>query len=231
LNQYDEAELVTTFQEQINLANEIEAAKADLAIKSDFTLEDAFGMFDLEDAGYVTTLEIEETLRSLGLSFYVDEVRLFIKHFSPHSGTRLNFDEFSQTLLPKNRELARVVRSRLPFNAIPVDRRRVFGGETQVLLNRVFRLHLDAERTAERLRQRLSRIPSFNLYDAFRAVDKSNDGVITLDEFRSILRDHGLYATEKDLESLMERYDKDRDGRVSYSEFVQEVRPKSPSKY
>jgi Ca2+-binding EF-hand superfamily protein len=231
LNEYDEVELVSTFQEQINLARELEEAKSDLALRTDFTLEDAFGMFDLEDIGFVTSLEIEETLRSFGLSFLIDEVRLFIKHYSTHSGTRLNFDEFSQALLPQSLEYCRIIRSRLPFNSVPADRRRVFGVETQVRMNRVFRLHLDAERLAESLRQRLSRIPSFNLYDAFKAVDKSNDGVITLDEFRSILQDHGLYATTKDLESLMDRYDKDRDGRVSYSEFVQEVRPKSPSKY
>mmetsp|Transcript_7207 Transcript_7207/g.13232 ORF Transcript_7207/g.13232 Transcript_7207/m.13232 type:complete len:379 (-) Transcript_7207:37-1173(-) len=231
LNEYDEVELVTTFQEQINLARELEEAKIELALRSDFTLEDAFGMFDLEDLGYVTTLEVEETLRSFGLSFLVDEVRLLIKHFSQHSGTRLNFEEFSQLLLPQSAEYTRIVRARLPFNAVPADRRRVFDVETQIRLNRVLRIHLDSERVAESLRQRLNRIPSFNLYDAFKAVDKTNDGVITLDEFRSILQDHGLYATTKDLESLMDRYDKDRDGRVSYSEFVQEVRPKSPSKY
>lgn len=231
LSEYDEAELVATFQEQINLARELEEAKTELALRTDFTLEDTFGMFDLEDLGYVTTLEIEETLRSFGLSFLVDEVRLFIKHYSTHSSTRLDFDEFSQSLLPQSSEYSRIVRSRLPFNAVPADRRRVFDIETQVRLNRVFRIHLDSERVAESLRQRLNRNPSFNLYDAFKAVDKSNDGVITLDEFRSMLQDHGLYATTKDLESLMDRYDKDRDGRVSYSEFVQEVRPKSPSKY
>lgn len=231
LHEYDEVELVSTFQEQINLARELEEAKIDLALRSDFVLEDAFGMFDLEDLGYVTTLEVEETFRSFGLSFLVDEVRLFIKHFSQHSGTRLNFQEFSEALLPQSSEYARMIRSRLPFNAVPEDRRRVFDVETQVRLNRVLRIHLDSERVAESLRQRLSRIPSFNLYDAFKVVDKSNDGVITLDEFRSILQDHGLYATTKDLESLMDRYDKDRDGRVSYSEFVQEVRPKSPRKY
>ena len=29
---------------------------------------------------------------------------------------------------------------------------------------------------------------------------------------------HGFYATEQEIELLMERYDKNRDGRISYSE-------------
>jgi Ca2+-binding EF-hand superfamily protein len=223
-------ELVSTFQEQINLARELEEAKTELALRGDFTVEDAFGMFDLEDLGYVTALDFEETLRSFGLAVFVEELRLFINHYSL-SGTRLSFDEFAQALLPKGLDFIRVVRSRLPFNAVPADRRLVFNAETQARLNRVLRILLDSERVAESLRQRLSRIPSFNLNDAFKAVDRSDDGVITLDEFRSLLQDHGLYATTKDLESLMDRYDKDRDGRVSYSEFVEEVRPKSPRKY
>jgi Ca2+-binding EF-hand superfamily protein len=28
----------------------------------------------------------------------------------------------------------------------------------------------------------------------------------------------------------MEKYDKDRDGRISYSEFMEEILPKSPAK-
>ena len=93
------------------------------------------------------------------------------------------------------------------------------------------RLHLESEGVAESLRQRLSRRAYFSLHDAFQAVDRDRNGFITLDEFQGILQEHGLYVTGKDLESLMERYDKNMDGRVSYSEFLEEVTPKSPRKY
>ena len=69
------------------------------------------------------------------------------------------------------------------------------------------------------------------MHEAFQAVDKDRNGYITFGEFQSLLELHGIFATIKDVESLMDRYDKDKDGRVSYSEFLDEVTPKSPSKY
>jgi Ca2+-binding EF-hand superfamily protein len=42
---------------------------------------------------------------------------------------------------------------------------------------------------------------------------------------------YGIRASGKELEGLIDRYDRDRDGIVSYGEFVDEVRPKSPKRY
>ena len=69
------------------------------------------------------------------------------------------------------------------------------------------------------------------MHRAFSDLDLDKDGFITENEFESMLRYHGLPVSSADLKSLMERYDKNGDGRVSYGEFVQEVRPQSPRKY
>jgi Ca2+-binding EF-hand superfamily protein len=90
---------------------------------------------------------------------------------------------------------------------------------------------LDAESLAERVRQKLSRMPEFSLYQAFMAVDKDRNGFITIDEFQRILNSHNIFASSKDLQSLMGKYDKNRDGRVSYTDFVQEITPKSPRRF
>ena len=66
---------------------------------------------------------------------------------------------------------------------------------------------------------------------AFSDLDLDKSGFITMNEFESMLQHHGLPVTQADLQSLMERYDKNGDGRVSYGEFVQEVTPQSPKKY
>ena len=39
-----------------------------------------------------------------------------------------------------------------------------------------------------------------------------------------------MYVSERDISGLMEKFDKDRDGRISYSEFMDEMLPKSPVK-
>ena len=53
---------------------------------------------------------------------------------------------------------------------------------------------------------------------------------MTLDEFKELLLDHGVYTSSNELLNLMKRFDKNQDGKVSYSEFVNEITPKSPTK-
>jgi Ca2+-binding EF-hand superfamily protein len=188
-------------------------------------------MFDLDDKGFITVIELENALYELGIRPSRDDLYLLLKHFGKLSETRLRFGEFSEIFLPKREDYARLVRSRVPYNVPLHERRRVFSLDTLAKFTHVTRLHLESEGVAESLRQRLSRRAYFSLHDAFQAVDRDRNGFITLDEFQGILQEHGLYVTGKDLESLMERYDKNMDGRVSYSEFLEEVTPKSPRKY
>ena len=44
------------------------------------------------------------------------------------------------------------------------------------------------------------------------------------------MQNHGFTATEGEITWLIDRYDKNKDGRISYSEFIEEVTPKSPLK-
>jgi Ca2+-binding EF-hand superfamily protein len=92
------------------------------------------------------------------------------------------------------------------------------------------RVHFSVESSAENLRRRLLRRPGFNASDAFAAVDSDRNGFITRDEFKSILRQYGFFPTEVELQWLVDRYDRDRDGRITYSEFAEEILPKSPSR-
>lgn len=45
-----------------------------------------------------------------------------------------------------------------------------------------------------------------------------------------MLREYGVYASDEEVGWLIDRYDKNKDGRISYSEFVDEILPKSPSR-
>ena len=80
------------------------------------------------------------------------------------------------------------------------------------------------------MRQKLNRRPLFDVYDAFKALDKNGNGYITVNEFKEVLLDHGMYSSPNELKTLLKRFDKDQDGKVSYREFVSEITPKSPSK-
>ena len=88
---------------------------------------------------------------------------------------------------------------------------------------------IESEVQAESIRQRLSRRPLFNLFDAFRAIDKYEQGYIALEDLKEILDDYGVFASTKDLTNLIERFKgaNNFDGKISYSDFVKELSPKS----
>lgn len=231
LSEFDESELVRSFKQQIDLARELEAAKFSLASRPDFNLVDGFRILDEHDKGYISVLELEDVLRSLGIICIKDEPNLLVKHYSSQNDLRLRYYDFTTMFKPKDEEIARLLLNRTPYRGTLRDPFDIFTRETIEKFKTVVRLHIENESIAESIRQKLDRRPYFNLYEAFKAVDRDQNGFITLDEFSAILTSHGFFASSKDLQSLMERYDKDRDGRVSYSEFVSEVTPKSPRKY
>ena len=46
------------------------------------------------------------------------------------------------------------------------------------------------------------------------------------DEFSKILEQGKVIASSKELDMILDRFDRDRDGRVTYSEFFTELAPK-----
>ena len=92
---------------------------------------------------------------------------------------------------------------------------------------------IENEVKAESIRQRLARRPLFNLYDAFRAVDRLDQNYIVLDDFKDILDEYGVFASAKDLNNLVERFKgvEGKNGKISYSDFIRELTPKSARIY
>jgi len=54
------------------------------------------------------------------------------------------------------------------------------------------------------------------------------NGSVSKEELRSLIESRGFYVSEKEVHCLVEKIDKDKDGRITYSEFREEFMPKSP---
>ena len=193
-------------------------------MRHDFNLYDLFSMFDPLNKNYLGSYDFERGLNGIRIYAGSDEPDLIIKHFSK-GGVRLSFAEFCNIFVSKDAEYARIVNNRMR------EGHRVFSYETETKLQDLIRLTLRAESMAENMRQRLSRSLDFDTHKAFSDMDLDKNGFITSDEFESMLRHHGISTTALDLKCLMEHFDRNGDGRVSYGEFVSEVRPQSPRKH
>ena len=85
--------------------------------------------------------------------------------------------------------------------------------------------------TSEHIRQSLIKRPLFSTYDAFKNLDVSGTGFINKVDLKETLEDYGVFSTKQDLDHLVDDFTKNGKGNISYSEFMQEITPKSPSKY
>jgi len=57
--------------------------------------------------------------------------------------------------------------------------------------------------------------------DAFRVFDLNGDGRITAKELNYVLKELGIKMKKKDIEKMINELDKDKNGTIEYSEFVQ----------
>jgi len=95
---------------------------------------------------------------------------------------------------------------------------------------RAFRTHFAVEENSELVRKRLSRRPHFSVHDAFTVLDATNTGYLTINDMQRLLNEHRVFVAPKDLNLLFSKFDRNKDGRISYAEFMEEMHPKSTSK-
>jgi Ca2+-binding EF-hand superfamily protein len=227
----DESELVRGFKEQITLENELEDAKNKLALQPDFNLPDAFDLLDRHMFSSLSATELSDSLVINGVYAISEDVFLFVKRYDRNGDGRISYAEFSDALMPKSASYATSLQlRRAHYSILRAPRSEYFSSYTRDLFFKTMKVHFSVEASAENLRRRLLRRPGFSAGDAFITVDDDRNGFITRDEFKRILREHAIYPTETELQWLVDRYDRDRDGRISYSEFTEEILPKSPSR-
>ena len=82
----------------------------------------------------------------------------------------------------------------------------------------MWRVHFRVEVAAETVRQRLQRIPNFNIYDAFNTLDLNNDGVITASELRRIMESRGFYISENEASKVLAKFGQKNDGIIQFKE-------------
>jgi len=88
----------------------------------------------------------------------------------------------------------------------------------------MWRTHIRCENAAESLRQRLSGRPGFNSYEAFNSMDLNGDGTISAHELRRMIESRGYFVGFKECEQVIDKMDRNKDGRVSFAEFAEESR-------
>jgi hypothetical protein len=85
---------------------------------------------------------------------------------------------------------------------------------------------IDYERNLENLKEALASRNDFNLSDCFRLFDLSNTGYISVSDIQEAFGLYGVYPSREEAQLILNRYDLNKDNRLSYHEFEEMFNPK-----
>lgn len=158
-----------------------------------------------------------------------DECQLFMARYDKTKDGMLTFIEFQEAFLPLDAYYASML-SRRGTNYVPriVNRLDVFLPHTAAEFQAMWRTHIRVENASEALRQSLNANPAFNAFEAFNSLDLNDSGSITAGEMQKMLESRGFFVGFREAEALLSKYDRNRNGRVTFEEFQDETRNRSP---
>jgi|Transcript_32087 Ca2+-binding EF-hand superfamily protein len=81
--------------EQVHLDKNVEMSKNETVQKHDFNTYDAFRIFDIDNLGTITALDMQHGLGDIGVHVTLDDCNLFFQRHDKDKDGRLDFREFA----------------------------------------------------------------------------------------------------------------------------------------
>ena len=225
-----EKELVFALHELLKAEDDLELHKINLSMNHDFNLIDLFRMFDIEGKGFVTFEEFRSGLGLFGLFPESDDAFLLFTRYDSLKEEVLRYSSFCDMFCPKTKEYCAVLSTRksLYIKNPYLSTKDFFHPNTRITIEYLLADNLKVESMAEGIRQHLCSIPTFNIMEAFNTIDMKDVGFITHKQMKLFLESHGFLTKNIHISQLIDRFDKNKDGKVSYIEFADEIKPRSP---
>ena len=195
----------------------LEQYRNEIAFRMDFSISSIFKHFDKKRRRALSEVDFESGLKSFGIRTSCNNIFLIFRHFDSNSDGFLILEDFYDMLASTSqahRDLIKYRDSNAPLSI-----------ETKSMITKIFLLIIEIEQFAEDLRRRVVN-SNATLVELFQILDVKGKGKVTASEFRELLKRYKIQPTINDLSSLVKRFDSNKDGKVDYSEFVNQVTPK-----
>lgn len=217
------------FKDTIFMERELESAKIELCLKPDFNIGDAWRMIDKYEKGYLTHEDLlafaSEDLSELSLNR--DDVYLFFRRYEQGGVGKIFIQDFSKAIVPLSKEYAGLLIGRQEFYSLrSKNTKDYFNLDTRNELRLLYKAIFANLKMTECLRLRISRRQNFSYRLAFEYADKNKDGYLESEDIKEMLSEHCFYATDREITSILNKFDKDGDGKVAFNEFIDEMSPK-----
>ena len=152
----------------------------------------------------------------------------FVRRYDHDADGRLLYSDFCDAFTPFDQYHAQVVNNRQSnYVHRNISVFQFFTPETREVFFRCLKIIFEMEESIELVKKRMTKRPKFNLTDTFDHLDNFEQGSLYKENFKKLLMDNKHYATDTEIAMLFNRFDKNRNGRINFQEFTEEVMPKN----
>ena len=198
--------------------NKIENIKINLSEISDFSVEDAFRIFEKNGRGYLDRDDIKYGLNALNIYPSEYNLDLFLKRYDLQKKGFISYEDFYDIVVPFEKEYRLNMQKRLPKSNCPQSD---LGKEINNMLNCLFKFLIDFENKANIEKKSLN----VNFKEVFNELDTEKQGFFTFENFLDYLNGYNLVEENINPDLLYIRLDKNRNGIIDLEEFAAEMTP------
>ena len=197
--------------------NKIENIKIELCQNKDFNVEDTFRLFEKNGRGI---LDLDDLKYGFGVvSIFPSEYNmgLFMKRYDLQKKGFISFADFYDIVVPFEKYIREDVEKRIPkTNCAEITLSR----QVKYSLNKLFKFLIDFENRANIEKKSLE----INFKDIFNVFNNNNQDYFEFPNFIEYLNHFGLLNNQNlNPDLLYIRLDKNRNGRIDFDEFVDEL--------
>ena len=227
------SDLYNLFHDFIQQDNSIEEKRQLLSSREDANLIDLFSLFNFKGNRMISSSDFIQTLNQLGLNTGKDDMKYLFRKFNKKLNESFDFDEFSEIILPKKYSNEKIMDIEKRDNnyrnrRIGDDRNKKFIGismTTKKLLRDLFKNVIEGEKSNEDFRKILAKNEEISVSDLFNKIKKNYSVGIYKEDIANFMKKNDYKLNNKEIELLMERFDKNKNGIIDYKEFMLEIAP------
>ena len=222
-NGYDieKKKFVEFFRAMMKYESQIERMKLDLSTKSDFNVEDAFRVFELNGRGFLTTEDLEYGLNLLGVYPTKMDLMLLMKRFDLKKLGSLNYADFFDILVPFEKDYRNMVESRPPNSCCGCRCPDTFSFSTKIALKNLFNTIIESERELNNMLIGYATVRC-RLRELYYLIDLCHIGYFNENDLNIFLKANFAYSLPKDADLLFIRLDRNRNGKIEFEEIENE---------
>ena len=197
----------------------IEGTRQLLSTRDDSNLEDLFELFDHSSKELISSMDFIQTLKEFGLILTMDDIKFLYKKFNKNLNEYFDYEEFCEIILPKKYSTAKIISEK------PNDNFFDLSDETKNIICLLFQNIIEGEKSNENFRKIIGIEEECNAFDLFNKLKRNYSIGIYKEDIANFMKKNKHRLNNKEIELLMDRFDKNKDGMIDYKEFLSEILP------